>query len=98
MCTLGLFHGGRLWVHHAVPQLLTDSAGSCPSPSALRHSSTFLDCHQKWRRFPSGTAHATEPFQGNRITILAYTPAPWPGVSTQFHRLREEGFRPPGQA
>ena len=102
MCTLGLFQGGRLWVHHAAPLLLTDSASPCPSPPNNSHQGALLDCLGKWRLFPSGTAHATEPFLGNRITILAYTPAPWPGNAI-YHkcgpvisRLTAEGFRPPG--
>jgi len=101
MCTLGMFQGGRLWVQHQKPLLLTDAAASCPSPPDPSHTGALLDCNQKWRLFPSGTAHATEPFLGNRITILAYTPSPWPGpaiyhqCSQVIHRLRAEGFRPP---
>ena len=98
MCTMGPFSGGRLWVQHAVAQLLTDTVSNCPSPVNLALSGALLDCRLKWRRFPSGTAHATEPFQGNRITILAYTPAPWGPDPSIIARLMSEGFRPPGQA
>ena len=106
--SLGQHQGGQLWIesppqrgtevaYRKIPNGIRGRPGDIPGnmlPGKL------LECREKWVEFDGNTPHATEPFQGTRISIVAFTAKKWLHAKANvMDQLRFLGFplppRPP---
>lgn len=94
---LGDYTDGDIWVHDpegVVPfELREDISCMYHYEAGVSYNGSWLDIHNKWIHFNGNRLHFTQPFTGDRFTLVYYTCSRYMDASSELSSvLRAAGF------
>ena len=94
---LGDYTDGDIWVHDpegVVPfELREDISCMYHYEAGVTYNGSWLDIHNKWIHFNGNRLHFTQPFTGDRFTLVYYTCSRYMDASSELSSvLRAAGF------
>eukprot|EP00438_Fugacium_kawagutii_P025630 Skav209733 [mRNA] locus=scaffold528:584647:592496:- [translate_table: standard] len=85
---LGDYTDGGIWVHDPAGnvsfELQEDISCMYHYEASATYNGTFLDIHDKWVHFNGNRLHFTQPFQGDRYTLVYYTCSRYMDASSEL--------------
>ena len=93
---VGDYTGGSIWVHDdrgSDWHTMEDGTATGRYQRGKSYPGTYMDVHNKFRKFDGTRLHYTTPFSGNRITVIFYLSSKYREAGSKIRKaLSEMGF------